>query len=479
MLKLLYLYFLVKKSKLFDQKYYLSMYPDVRKADINPIWHFINEGWREYRNPSGVFNTRFYLASNPDVNHSGVNPLIHYIKYGKKEGRITIPQKSFEDTLGYEIGDDNIKQTFKSNQKERNLPIHRPSKSLTVFLHVGDTKTGTSIIQNFLDMNRFNLYSNHNCLYPNLDSKHMEAGRFHNHGLWYKSIKGKTKQFTDDFNRILKFSKTNHMNKVILSFEEWLLEQEFMEFFEQTYTKHNSYDLKIICYVRRIDFWCQSAWKQWGLKKSKNLEDFIEKPRIGDRFKFIKEKLDQWADIVGNENIIVRPYEKQQLKYGIIDDFLTSVCVDRKSTDWETTESKNIAMNAGFNHEVLEILHLCQGLFSDVHDNHLFDLFSTLLGDEYMKPPFESYSLLSPQIGYELYQNNLRYEKAIAEKYMNSGNGKIFQDPIPDPNETWQQRKTITLEQTIPILIKLIEGNNQLINEIRKKLDEERLFSES
>ncbi len=68
------------------------MYPDVRKADIDPIWHFIHEGWEENRNPSKEFNTRFYLATNPDVKHSKVNPLVHFIRHGKKEGRITIPK---------------------------------------------------------------------------------------------------------------------------------------------------------------------------------------------------------------------------------------------------------------------------------------------------------------------------------------------------------------------------------------------------
>jgi hypothetical protein len=182
--------------------------------------------------------------------------------------------------------------------------------------------------------------------------------------------------------------------------------------------------------------------------------------------------LDQWAALIGSENIIIRPYEKQQLTNGIIADFLSSVGIDPKSNEWEPTESKNIATNAGFNQDVLDILHLCQGLFADIHDNHLFDLFSSLLGDDYMKPPFQSYSILSPQIGYELCQNNLGYEKAIAEEYMNSENNKIFQDPLPDRNEPWHQRETMRFEQAIPILIKLIEGNNRLINEIQKKMDD-------
>ena len=469
MLKFIYQYFLITRSGLFDSRYYLSMYPDVRKADINPIWHFIHEGWRENRNPSAGFNSRYYLKTNPDVGYSGVNPLLHFIKHGIKEGRNTIPQLSpkYDKSNGMIKGKNQTSNLSYQEKKGENAQVS--TKNITIYLHVGDTKTGTSIIQNFLDINRFNLYSFHNCLYPNFDSKHMETGRFHNHGMWYKVIKGNNDQFKEDLNRILDLSKSNHMEKVILSFEGWLLEKAFMDLFANAYTKNASYDLKVICYLRRIDFWCQSAWKQWGLKATKNIEEFINKRKIGNRFKFIKEKLNQWAEIVGKENIIVRPYEKQQLKTGIINDFLSSIGIDPKSTKWEKTETKNIAMNAGFNSDILELLHLCQGLYTDIHDNHLFDLFSALLGDEYGKPPFESYSILSPQIGYDLYQKNLPYEKEIAVKYMHADNGKIFHDPIPDPNKPWQERENLDLETAIPILIKLIEGNNQLINESLKK----------
>ena len=461
MLKFIYQYFLIACSGLFDPRYYLLMYPDVRKADIDPIWHFIHEGWEENRNPSKEFNTRFYLATNPDVKHSKVNPLVHFIRHGKKEGRITIPKLTPKSHDKYEMDNKNKKSTIRTF-------LNSQGKT-TIFLHVGDTKTGTSIIQNFLDINRFKLYSYHNCLYPNIDSKHMEAGRFHNHGMWYKSIKENKQQFLDDVNSILEFSETNHMNKVILSFEEWLLDQEFTDLFINSYNK--AYNLKVICYLRRIDFWCQSAWKQWGLKISKDIEEFIKAPKIGSRYRFIQEKLDQWAEIIGKDNIIIRPYEKQQLNKGIIHDFLSSIGLNAENTNWNNTEDKNIATNAGFNTDVLQILYYCQELFSDVHDNHMFDLFSTLLGIEYMKPPFESYSLLSPQMRYDLYSRNLKYEMNIAKKFLNSDNGKIFKDPIPDSHEPWHPSDKIELEKAIPIIIKMIDGNNKLINNILEKID--------
>jgi hypothetical protein len=76
---------LIKRSRLFDRAYYLLTYPDVRKADINPLMHFIEKGWKEGRNPSSTFNTQVYLEKHPDLLESGLNPLIHYIQHHQIE----------------------------------------------------------------------------------------------------------------------------------------------------------------------------------------------------------------------------------------------------------------------------------------------------------------------------------------------------------------------------------------------------------
>ena len=82
-------YKLVKKSKLFDKKWYLQTYPDVRNAGVDPVWHYLTHGWREDRNPSDKFDTDVYLYLNPDVKQAGVCPLTHYLQHGIKENRKT------------------------------------------------------------------------------------------------------------------------------------------------------------------------------------------------------------------------------------------------------------------------------------------------------------------------------------------------------------------------------------------------------
>jgi len=80
---------LIEKSELFDNKYYLFTYPDVRSNDINPIIHYLLYGANEGRNPNAEFNTTYYIQNNFDVAQSILHPFVHYILYGKDEGRLT------------------------------------------------------------------------------------------------------------------------------------------------------------------------------------------------------------------------------------------------------------------------------------------------------------------------------------------------------------------------------------------------------
>ena len=163
------------------------------------------------------------------------------------------------------------------------------------------------------------------------------------------------------------------------------------------------------------------------------------------------------------KNIIIRPYEKIQLPKGLINDFVNSIGLDFEAHIWNNTENKNFASNTGFNRDILEILHYYQDLFSEVHDNHLFDLFSTLLYKEFHKIPFEDYALLSPQMRFDVVKKNLPYEKQIAEKYMGQTGEGIFYDPLPDSKEPWKPYEGLDLKKVIPIIINMIDENNKLI----------------
>ena len=77
-------YFAIKRSGLFDEKYYLLHNPDVRRADIDPLKHFVKYGWKEGRNPSEEFDIQHYLQSKPELLSANVNPLLDYLRSGTR-----------------------------------------------------------------------------------------------------------------------------------------------------------------------------------------------------------------------------------------------------------------------------------------------------------------------------------------------------------------------------------------------------------
>ena len=76
---------LIRKSKYFDEKYYLSENP---KLKGDPCRHYYYYGWKEGKSPSFEFSNNFYLKNYKDVKDAGMNPLLHYLKYGKAENRV-------------------------------------------------------------------------------------------------------------------------------------------------------------------------------------------------------------------------------------------------------------------------------------------------------------------------------------------------------------------------------------------------------
>ena len=114
-------YTIIKKSKLFDKRYYLETYPDVRAAKVDPIEHYLNHGWREGRNPSENFQTDFYLSNYISDFSRDICPLVHYEKYGKKMGFPTISPIATELKFPPECQE--FSETFSHDKKPGRVAI--------------------------------------------------------------------------------------------------------------------------------------------------------------------------------------------------------------------------------------------------------------------------------------------------------------------------------------------------------------------
>lgn len=82
---------LIANSELFDGIWYLSQYPDIAQARLDPALHYTLYGATERRNPGPGFDAKAYLQRYPDVAEAGANPLIHYLEHGARNGRVITP----------------------------------------------------------------------------------------------------------------------------------------------------------------------------------------------------------------------------------------------------------------------------------------------------------------------------------------------------------------------------------------------------
>lgn len=84
-------------SPYFDAAWYREMYqlgPDVSEHAC--VQHYLAHA-AEGVDPSPVFSSLFYLQAYPDVARAGMNPLLHYIHHGCHEGRL-INQQQWDET---------------------------------------------------------------------------------------------------------------------------------------------------------------------------------------------------------------------------------------------------------------------------------------------------------------------------------------------------------------------------------------------
>jgi len=70
----------IRSARLFDPAFYLGRYPDVRRARMDPLRHYLRYGAAEGRKPHPLFQPEYYLSRCPDAR--GANPLLHCLDTG-------------------------------------------------------------------------------------------------------------------------------------------------------------------------------------------------------------------------------------------------------------------------------------------------------------------------------------------------------------------------------------------------------------
>ncbi|MEM7688716.1 MAG: glycosyltransferase family 4 protein [Pseudomonadota bacterium] len=78
---------MLENSELFDAEWYSGRYSNSIENGLDPASCFLQNGARRRQSPSPKFDGAAYLTDYPDVAEAGVNPLLHYLRNGISEGR--------------------------------------------------------------------------------------------------------------------------------------------------------------------------------------------------------------------------------------------------------------------------------------------------------------------------------------------------------------------------------------------------------
>ena len=73
---------LIEASGLFDAARYLRENPDVREAGVDPLDHYLGNGWKEGRTPNAAFEPGWYHDRYMDKSDDSMEPLAHYLLIG-------------------------------------------------------------------------------------------------------------------------------------------------------------------------------------------------------------------------------------------------------------------------------------------------------------------------------------------------------------------------------------------------------------
>lgn len=350
----------------------------------------------------------------------------------------------------------------------------------TVYIHIGTPKTGTSAIQVFMQKKKNRkLLKQHGYDYPNLgfDFPGINSNR-NAHCLnpfIYDSNKkrqrDKEKEVVEQaFDKIEK--RLEKVENLIFSDEQmWNnkdIDKERLTYFKERLAKAGA-DLKIIVYFRRQDLLIQSYWAQ-QVKENMTISfsEYI-KSKKAQYFKLdYAKRLDEIAQAVGKENIIVRAYEKQQYYGGtILSDFLHIF-------DIELTEEFVLpkqAINVSLDGACLEAKRLLNyNKLYTTKMNFVVPMLTAVQQEKMGETGYSTAKYFSNEEHEEFLKKYEEGNRKVAREYMGREDGILFRDEVVLSGDG--KAATYTSKELVQILGEVIAQQQEIISEKEKEIEE-------
>lgn len=340
-----------------------------------------------------------------------------------------------------------------------------------LYIHIGTPKTGTSTIQHFLENNRELLlrkgvYYPKGIPYNKWGGNESTAGNF----AWVTRIEKSDEELKNILVNMFLIA-----DKVLLSTEHiWGEVNNKIDFFNniKLLLADMEVEIKVIVYLRKQVDYLESQYRECVrlvLMKETLLEVFnLDNPILW----LVKKNLnylsviDDIAYVVGEKNVLVRPYEDCQFKNGnIIDDFMFLLNIN--VNEEFILPVKNY--NPSINNAALEMKR-CMNTSSLATRDEMDELsYEILMVDGIEKNNKHFRSLLSHQQRCDFMENYNLCNKEVAFKYLNKTDGILFEEEDAEYSTGSMVKTDELLEQTISFFTSINIEMNRKYKSLLKK----------
>jgi hypothetical protein len=329
-----------------------------------------------------------------------------------------------------------------------------------LYLHIGMPKTGTTALQNFFSINREMLQS-HGIHYPLNDVWYMAHHRL---GWALNNVQA------DGYHVDLESPEKEWSNILGENRGRTLISTETLskctcQSIQKVKGFVSEYRVKVIIYLRRQDTLVCSQVNQMTKHGSFVWPSSSDIIQANNSQKIIQS----WADVFGKENVIVRPYEKGQF-YGdaIFSDFLHYVFGLKLTDEFLLPERDH---NPRLHRVALEYKRFLNFLPLPMEQKR--DALEPLhqYSQQLYSQKRDDFSLLSPSQCLEMIQQYAESNEKIAREYLGRKDGRLFCDPLPDPNEPWKPYPGLLSKDDIKQISRLItEGDPEYATQLGRAI---------
>ncbi|MDE6851882.1 MAG: hypothetical protein K2J67_05270 [Lachnospiraceae bacterium] len=352
----------------------------------------------------------------------------------------------------------------------------------TLYLHIGTPKTGTSALQHFCASNR-KVLEQKGIYYPDLGFRFPDIGKNRNaHFLSYKEyINKKEKRRDQDAEQKIRTEGIQKLEEAFQTHDTVLLSDEHIwnekEMTAETLPALKNHfaelgiSIKIIVYLRRQDQVIQSFWAQ-KIKESSAItfESYMKK----EKYLFFRldyaARIQEFVDIVGRENMIVRCYEKQQYLGGqktIMSDFLHIFGLNITDEFVNSEKVYNVSLEGTY----LEVKRLFNTLpkFKS-QKNYMIDLLKEQQALDYQNLGLERKKMyFTPEAEKEFMQRYEEENSTVAKEYFQREDGRLFFENYLDEIQGDNVGNSYTSKELVQIcgnmMIRLYEKYEEVLQE--------------